>query len=100
MAKTSRRCGSALRQCASARLGHLQNEVELAASEKTRLMMMVLFIQLRGWVNAAGLLLMLSAAGCATPPAPQVAAPPPGMPGSGSNGYGTPLRASMLPIST
>jgi hypothetical protein len=41
-------------------------------------MMMALFLQLRGWVNAAGLLLMLSAAGCATSPAPQVAAPPPG----------------------
>jgi len=40
--------------------------------------MMALFLQLRGWVNAAGLLLMLSAAACATSPAPQVAAPPPG----------------------
>jgi hypothetical protein len=33
---------------------------------------------LRGWVNAAGLLLMLSATACATTPAPQVAAPTPG----------------------
>jgi hypothetical protein len=41
-------------------------------------MMMVHFLQLRDAVNAAGLLLMLSAAACATPPAPQIAAPPPG----------------------
>src|SRR5438874_11761178 len=41
-------------------------------------MVMALFFQLPGWVNAAGLLLMLSAAACATPPAPQIAAPPPG----------------------
>jgi hypothetical protein len=40
-------------------------------------MMMALLIKLRDWGNAAGLLLMLSAAGCATSPAPQVAAPPP-----------------------
>ena len=39
--------------------------------------MMAHFLQLRDWVNAAGLLLMLSAAACA-PPAPQIAAPPPG----------------------
>jgi len=36
-------------------------------------MMMALFLQLRDGVNAAGLLLMLLAAACATP-APQVAA--------------------------
>ena len=36
------------------------------------------FLPLRGWANAAGLLLMLLAAACATQPAPQVAAPPPG----------------------
>jgi hypothetical protein len=41
-------------------------------------MMMVLFSQLRDRVKAAGLLLMLSAVACATPPAPQIAAPPPG----------------------
>ena len=41
-------------------------------------MMMALSIKLRDWGNAVGLLLMLSAAGCATPHAPQVAAPPPG----------------------
>lgn len=40
--------------------------------------MMVLFFHLRDWVNAAGLLLMLSAAACATRPATQIAAPPPG----------------------
>ena len=40
--------------------------------------MMAVWIQRRDWVNAVGLLLMLSAAACATPPAPQVAAPPPG----------------------
>jgi hypothetical protein len=40
-------------------------------------MMIVPFLRLRDWVNAAGLLLMLLAAACATP-APQVAAPPPG----------------------
>jgi Protein of unknown function (DUF2846) len=51
--------------------------VALGASEKTRLMMMALSLQLRDCVNAAGLLLMLLAAACATP-APQVAAPPPG----------------------
>jgi len=39
--------------------------------------MMAFFLQLRDWVNAAGLLLMLSGAACAMP-APQVAAPPPG----------------------
>ena len=39
--------------------------------------MIVPFLRLRDWVNAAGLLLMLLAAACATP-APQVAAPPPG----------------------
>ena len=39
---------------------------------------MALFLQLRDWVNAAGLVLMLSAAACATSPAPQIAAPPPG----------------------
>jgi hypothetical protein len=52
--------------------------VALGSSEKTRPMMMALFLQLRDWVNAAGLLLMLSAAACATAPAPQIAAPPPG----------------------
>ena len=36
------------------------------------------FLQLCDWVNAAGFLLMLSAAACATAPAPQIAAPPPG----------------------
>src|ERR1700741_625213 len=41
-------------------------------------MMMALSIKLRDWGNAAVLLLMLSAAGCATPHAPQVAAPQPG----------------------
>jgi hypothetical protein len=41
-------------------------------------MMMATFLQLRDWVNTAGLLLMLSAAACATPPAPQVSALPPG----------------------
>jgi hypothetical protein len=41
-------------------------------------MMMALFLHLRGWANAAGLLLMLSTAACSTPPAPQVATPPPG----------------------
>ncbi len=40
--------------------------------------MMALFLQPRNWVKSAGLLLMLSAAACATAPAPQVAAPPPG----------------------
>ena len=39
---------------------------------------MALFLQIRDWVKPAGLLLMLSATACATPPAPQVAAPPPG----------------------
>jgi hypothetical protein len=39
---------------------------------------MEFFLQLRDWIKAAGLLLVLSAAACATPPAPQVAAPPPG----------------------
>jgi hypothetical protein len=39
---------------------------------------MALLFQLRDWVNAAGLLLMLSAAACVTRPATQVAAPPPG----------------------
>ena len=38
---------------------------------------MALFLRLRGWVCVAGLLLMLSLVACATPPAPQVAAPPP-----------------------
>jgi hypothetical protein len=41
-------------------------------------MMMALFLHVRASVNAAGLLLMLSAAACATRPATQVAAPPPG----------------------
>jgi hypothetical protein len=41
-------------------------------------MMVAHFLQLRDWVNAAGLLLMLSAAACAFLPAPQVAASPPG----------------------
>lgn len=41
-------------------------------------MLMALFMKPRNWGNAAGLLLMLSAAGCAIPPAPQVAAPPTG----------------------
>jgi hypothetical protein len=41
-------------------------------------MMLALFVKLRDRGDAAGLLLMLTAAGCATPPAPQVAAPPPG----------------------
>jgi hypothetical protein len=41
-------------------------------------MMMALFSHPRDWANAAGLALMLSAAACATSPAPQVAAPPPG----------------------
>ena len=40
--------------------------------------MTALFIHVRDWVNAAGLFLMLSAAACTTPPAPQVVAPPPG----------------------
>src|SRR5690349_5753393 len=40
--------------------------------------MTAIFLQLRDWVNTAGLLLMLSAAACATPPAPQVSALPPG----------------------
>jgi hypothetical protein len=35
-------------------------------------------LSLRDWVNAAGLLLMLSATACVTQPAPQVVAPPPG----------------------
>jgi hypothetical protein len=35
--------------------------VALGASEKTRLMMMALFLQLRDWVNAAGLLPTVSA---------------------------------------
>jgi len=41
-------------------------------------MMMGLSVRLRHWVNAASLLLILSATACATQPAPQVAAPPPG----------------------
>jgi hypothetical protein len=41
-------------------------------------MMMGLSLRLRHWVNAASLLLMLSATACATQSAPQVAAPPPG----------------------
>ena len=41
-------------------------------------MIVVTFLQLRDWVNAAGLSLILTAAACATPPAAQVAAPPPG----------------------
>lgn len=41
-------------------------------------MMMGLSLRLRYWVNAASLLLMLSATACATQSAPQVAAPPPG----------------------
>jgi Protein of unknown function (DUF2846) len=49
-----------------------------AKRERTRPMMMWPFLSLRDWVNAAGLLLMLSAAACAALPAPQVAAPPPG----------------------
>ena len=40
--------------------------------------MMGLSLRLRHWVNAASLLLMLSATACATASAPQVAAPPPG----------------------
>ena len=36
------------------------------------------FLPLRDWVNAAGLLLMLSATACAALPTPQVAALPPG----------------------
>ncbi len=40
--------------------------------------MIALFLIPRDWVNAAGLLLLLSAAACATPLAPQIAAPPPG----------------------
>lgn len=39
---------------------------------------MALFLQPRDCVNAASVLLMLSAAACAIPPAPQVTAPPPG----------------------
>ena len=39
---------------------------------------MAIFLQLRDWVNTAGLLLMLSAAACATSPAPQVSALLPG----------------------
>src|ERR1700756_1602320 len=49
-----------------------------AKSERKTPMMMALSIKLRDWGNAVGLLLMLSAAGCATPHAPQVAAPLPG----------------------
>ena len=40
--------------------------------------MMAPLLGLRDWVNAASLLLMLSATACATPPVPQAAAPPPG----------------------
>jgi hypothetical protein len=40
--------------------------------------MMEPFLPLRNWVNAAGLLLMLSANGCATSTAPQVPGPPSG----------------------
>jgi hypothetical protein len=41
-------------------------------------MMMAPLLRPRGWVKAVGLLLMLSAAACAIPPVPQVAAPPTG----------------------
>ena len=41
-------------------------------------MMIEPVLGLRGWVNAAGLLLMLLATACASTPAPEVAAPPPG----------------------
>ena len=40
--------------------------------------MMRPFLRLRGWVNLVGLLAMLTAAACTTPPVPQVTAPPPG----------------------
>ncbi len=40
--------------------------------------MMALSLQPGDWVKLAGLLLMLSAGACATAPAPQVSAPPPG----------------------
>ena len=39
--------------------------------------MMWPFLPPRDWVNAAGLLLILSATACAAPPTPQVAALPP-----------------------
>src|SRR5262249_55491217 len=49
----------------------------LRAREQGR-WMLVPFFPLCDWVNAAGLLLMLSACSCAAAPAPRVAAPPPG----------------------